>query len=39
LPITARGLHLARLIGRAVVVEMIFSLPGVGQLALEDART
>ena len=37
-PITALGLHLPRLIGGAVVVEMIFSLPGIGQLALQGAQ-
>jgi peptide/nickel transport system permease protein len=37
-PITALGLHLPRLIGGAVVVEMIFSLPGIGQYALQGAQ-
>jgi peptide/nickel transport system permease protein len=38
-PVTALGLHLPRLIGGAVIVEMIFSLPGIGQLALQAAQT
>jgi peptide/nickel transport system permease protein len=37
-PVTALGLHLPRLIGGAVIVEMIFSLPGIGQLALQAAQ-
>jgi peptide/nickel transport system permease protein len=37
-PVTALGLHLPRLIGGAVIVEMIFSLPGIGQYALQAAQ-
>jgi peptide/nickel transport system permease protein len=38
-PVTALGLHLPRLIGGAVIVELIFSLPGIGQYALQGAQT
>jgi peptide/nickel transport system permease protein len=37
-PITALGLHMPRLLGGAVVVELIFSLPGIGQYALEASE-
>ena len=40
LPLTSvAGVHLARLVGGAVVVEQVFSWPGVGRLALQAVQT